>query len=405
MQYITALVALATALPLTFAAPTPPKQQGSVQAFSVKQVPVPNSRFRRNGPRAYAKALKKFQVKVPGSVHEAAVNAAAAPSGSVPANPEANDQAYLSPVQIGTPAQTLMLDFDTGSADLWTFSSALSSSAQRGHSVYNPGASSSSKQQQGSSWEIQYGDGSGAAGDVYTDTVTIGGVTATSQAVEAAETVSSTFVQDVDNDGLVGLAFSSINTVSPRPATTFFDTVKGSLSQPLFAANLKPGAPGSYDFGATDPSKYTGQIGYAPVNTANGFWEFSAGTYTVGTRSFGNLGDTIADTGTSIILAPAAVARNYYSQVPGAQNSATYGGYIFDCSTTLPDFSVSIGGAARTVPGSLINYAQAGSGVCFGGIQSNQGLPFTILGDTFLKTQYVVFNGANPPQIGFAAQA
>lgn len=76
-----------------------------------------------------------------------------------------------------------------------------------------------------------------------------GSVTATSQAVEAATSVSSQFKSDTDNDGLVGLAFSSINTVQPKAATTFFDTVKGSLSKQLFAADLKKGAAGSYDFG------------------------------------------------------------------------------------------------------------------------------------------------------------
>jgi aspergillopepsin I len=77
----------------------------------------------------------------------------------------------------------------------------------------------------------------------------IGAVTATSQAVEAATSVSSAFTSDTDSDGLVGLAFSSINTVSPKPANTFFDNVKSTLDEALFAADLVKGGAGSYDFG------------------------------------------------------------------------------------------------------------------------------------------------------------
>ncbi|KAL9054529.1 MAG: hypothetical protein Q9162_004085 [Coniocarpon cinnabarinum] len=405
MLYKSTLAAAAACFTLATAAPAPasPKQQsGEVGAFSIGQVPVPQSAVKKNGPRQYAKALRKYKAAIPERVHAAAVAAAdGSSSGSVAAEPSANDEAYLSPVQVGSPPQTLMLDFDTGSADLWVFSDKLPSSEQTGHAVYQTDAS---KLQSGSSWKISYGDGSGASGTVYADTVNVGGVTATSQAVEAATSVSSVFSQNVDTDGLVGLAFSAINTVQPKPATTFFDTVKSSLAQPLFAAYLQRNAPGTYDFGATNQSHYKGQIGYTDVNTANGLWQFSAGTVSVGGTALGTLGDAIADTGTSIILAPTELCMDYYQQVEGASISEELGGFVFPCSATLPDLTINIAGGDRTVPGDFINYAQQ-AGQCFGGLQPNQGLPFTILGDTFLKSQYVVFNGADSPQIGFAAQA
>lgn len=40
-------------------------------------------------------------------------------TGDVPADDVQNDSMYLAQVGIGSPAQTLKLDFDTGSADLW----------------------------------------------------------------------------------------------------------------------------------------------------------------------------------------------------------------------------------------------------------------------------------------------
>lgn len=65
-----------------------------------------------------------------------------------------------------------------------------------------------------------------------------------------------------------------------------------------------------------------------------------------------------------------------------------------------------IGGYNAVVPGKYINYApvETGSSTCFGGIQSNSGLGLSILGDVFLKSQYVVFDSEGP-QLGFAAQA
>lgn len=77
----------------------------------------------------------------------------------------------------------------------------------------------------------------------------VGSVTATSQSVEAATSVSSEFTQDTGTDGLLGLAFGDINTCSPKLCTTFFDTVSSSLAKKLFTADLKAGKAGSYGFG------------------------------------------------------------------------------------------------------------------------------------------------------------
>lgn len=94
----------------------------------------------------------------------------------------------------------------------WTVSSSLPASQQVGHAIYDPAASSTSQLLNGSRWSITYGDGSMARGTVYTDRVVVGGVTATSQAVEAATSMSSDFNKDLETDGLLGLSFSSINT-------------------------------------------------------------------------------------------------------------------------------------------------------------------------------------------------
>lgn len=123
---------------------------------------------------------------------------------------------------------------------------------------------------------------------MYKDTVTVGGVTADGQAVEAAKQISDQFVQDENNDGLLGLAFSNINTVQPKAQTTFFDTVKDQLDSPLFAVTLKHQAPGSYDFGFIDKSKYTGSLTYTDVDSSDGFWGFTADGWSVGSSSAGS---------------------------------------------------------------------------------------------------------------------
>ncbi|KAL9075017.1 MAG: hypothetical protein Q9161_001948 [Pseudevernia consocians] len=409
LQQVTAASAFAA---IVTAAPYPliSKRSSNVTGaakFTVPQGPPKLQGRKIAGPIALARVYGKYAkigANAPATVNAAASKAAGTDDGTVVASPEQYDQAYLESVTVG--GQTLNLDFDTGSSDLWVFSSELPANEQTGHNIYNPANSKTSAVDTGETWSISYGDGSSASGNVYTDVVNVGGTSVTGQAVELAKTISSEFAQD-QSDGLLGLAFSSINTVTPNQVQTFFANAESSLDSPLFTANLKKGEPGSYNFGYIDSSEYTGDITYTAVDNSQGFWGFTSSGYTVGSgAAVSESIPAIADTGTSLLLLPDDLVSAYYAQVSGSSNSQTDGGYIFSCTAALPDLTLQIEGYAAVVPGSYMNYAPASeSGSCFGGLQSNDGIGQSIFGDVFLKSQFVVFDDASGgPQLGFAAK-
>lgn len=219
---------------------------------------VHNKNFKPNGPLALAKAYNKYNVQMPSELASLVSsiekdfglqrrqgNGTGTGTGSDPTKPPpgVGDLEYLAEVDIGSPPQKLYLDFDTGSSDLWVFSSETPSTQVNGQKIYDIKSSSSAKQVDGASWNIKYGDGSSCSGDVYLDQVTVGGLTVKQQAVESAKTVSDQFSKgSPQNSGLLGLAFDQINTVKPTQQKTWFSNIKDSLKAPLFTANLKHAA-------------------------------------------------------------------------------------------------------------------------------------------------------------------
>lgn len=388
---VSALISLAAASPV---------QLASVKKeFTVHQS-KPKSTI-KSGPAAVAYAFYKYGKQPPANVKAAAANN----DGTVVTTPTEYDSQYLTPVTIG--GQQLNLDFDTGSSDLWVFSSELPSSQSNGHSIYDPARSNTSKSLPGSTWSITYGDGSSSSGNVYTDTVSISTTKFAPQAVELAQTISDQFQSDTALDGLLGLAFDSLNTVKPTAQKTFFSNVLPSLTSPLFTVDLKKGAPGTFDFGFIDAGKHTGDVEFVDVDNSQGFWTFTSSGYAVGDAAVNAESiEGIADTGTTLLYLPDDIVTAYYGAVDGATNDQQQGGYTYPCSTTLPSISFGIGGYTAVVPGTFVNYAPVDDtgATCFGGIQSSAGIGINIFGDIFLKSQFVVFQGGDSPQLGFAAK-
>ncbi|KAL1849354.1 hypothetical protein Daus18300_013327 [Diaporthe australafricana] len=408
------LVMLADALGVSGHHPHPPRSAPATEiredigaTFRVQQMKNPGFKG-KSGLEAMIDVYKKYGVELTPQLKKAVqVNpqlAVAHKRQTVTATPPPGlDIEYVSPVQIGTPAQTLFLNFDTGSSDLWCFSTDTNSSEVNGQGLYVPSDSTTSVVQAGSTFSIGYGDGSGAAGVVYNDVVSVAGFVATNQAVESALTVSTQFTEDPYSWGLLGLGMSGGNTVRPVPQLTFFDNIKASLAAPVFTADLKAAAPGSHGFGFIGNS-FTGNIQYAPIDRTSQYWKFAITGYRVGPATVPgnpNSGYTtkpllaIADTGTTLLLLPDDIVNAYWSTVTGAAFDADWAAILFPCTATLPDFTFGIGLYKGVVPGRYINYGRADETRCYGGLQTQGNMGFGIVGDIALKAQFAIFDQGN----------
>ena len=335
----------------------------------------------------------------------------------VPAEDQQYDTEYLSPVTIGTPGTIFNLDFDTGSSDLWLWSTELDASVvTTGHHVFDPKVSSTFEETPNSTWLIRYGDGSTASGSVGTDYVKIGGLTVKNQVIELAQQLSPFLIQNVA-DGLLGLAFGTRNTVTPPPVKTPIENMIAQKDIPkdmeLFTAYLgswrdvndsDKGA-SFYTFGFIDKEALGGQIPYyTPIDNSQGLWQFASTTAMVGDRGIERTDNTaVADTGSTLALVDDALCEAIYNAIPGGRYAEEIQGYIFPSNTTvdqLPVVSFAVGDQLFAVQKEDLAFTDAGQGMTYGGIQSRGSLSFDVLGDTFLKGVYAV--SISSPSFGCA---
>ncbi|RGP62105.1 aspartic ase precursor [Fusarium longipes] len=358
-----------------------------IQAYNKFRKPLPNEKLKKIADHEQAIVNNKLGLKG---------TAAATP-------PQYYDSQYVVPVQIGTPAQTTYLNFDTGSSDLWVFSTDTYEPDQAGHILYKPDKSKTCKRLNGQTWSIKYGDGTGASGIVYQDKVQVGGTYVDKMAVQSATEVSDGIASDTFSHGIMGLAMSSLNTVRPTVQKTYFDRVQDALDVPIFTANLQKSTAGNYNFGYLNQSEYYGSVGFATVLKDSPWWQINVEGYrvAVGAPWHKYKYTAIVDTGTTLLLLPDKITNFYYRKVKGSYIHKDYGVWVFPCTAKLPAFYFGFGKYRGKVPGHYINYGRLTEKVCYGGIQTSEGIGFAILGDILLKAQFVIFD-LKKNRVGFA---
>lgn len=314
---------------------------------------------------------------------------------------------YFANASLGTPAQDFRLHIDTGSSDLWVNSANSNLCMQGGNQcgdsgTYNANQSSTYKYVN-SVFNISYVDGSGASGDYATDTFRFGGKTLQDMQFGIGYVSSST-------EGILGIGYP-INEVAvgragldayPNLPAKLVDT--GAINSKAYSLWLNDldASTGSILFGGVDTDKYEGQLQTLPIVAERGeYAEFIV--VLTGMGQNGNDGSlfkdenvpVLLDSGSSLMYLPDQVANALY-QAYDAQYDASQGAAFVNCNLANKKGSVdfNFSGVKISVPLNelvILAAVSRGRSICIFGV-GPAGDSLAVLGDTFLRSAYVVYD-------------
>lgn len=314
---------------------------------------------------------------------------------------------YYANGTLGTPAQSFRLHIDTGSSDLWVNWYDSSFCTKSGDScgssgTYNANASSTYKYVN-SAFNISYADGSGAAGDYATDTFGFGGQTITDMQFGIGYTSSSA-------EGILGIGYT-LNEVQVNrfgldeypnlPKKLTDDNTISTNAYSLWLNDLDAST-GSILFGGVDSDKYTGELGTIPILKEDGeYSEFIVALTDMGiggnkTSLFsGSDVPVLLDSGTSLMYLPDEVADAIFTQLGATYDSSEELATV-DCSLADQNGTVDFGFSGLSISVAyrelvIVEGVSRGQEVCILGV-ALAGDSTCILGDTFLRSAYVVYD-------------
>uniref|UniRef100_A0A8C8ZEZ2 Pepsin B n=1 Tax=Prolemur simus TaxID=1328070 RepID=A0A8C8ZEZ2_PROSS len=320
------------------------------------------------------------------------------------------DSFYFGEISIGTPPQTFLVLFDTGSSNLWVPSTYCQSQACCDHNRFNPSLSSTFKIN-GQTYTLSYGSGSLSVVLGY-DTVTVQDITINNQEFGLSENEPTIPFYYSAFDGILGMGYPGM-AVGDAPTVMQGMLQQGQLTQPIFSFYFSRQPTHQYGgeliLGGVDTRLYFDPIVWTPV-TQKFYWQIAIQEFLIGDQDTGLCSQgcqAVVDTGTFLLAVPLQYMDSFL-QATGAQQ-AENGDFVVNCNyvQSLPTVTFIISGARFPLPPSA--YVFSNNGYCKLGIEptylpSRSGQPLWILGDVFLKEYYSVYDMANN-RVGFAFSA
>ncbi|KAL4927192.1 pepsin-like aspartic protease [Aspergillus undulatus] len=313
------------------------------------------------------------------------------------------DYSYFATVNVGTPGQPVWMMLDTGGANTWLFGANCTAEPCLMHNSFGDN-SSSTVERTTDTFEVGYGSGK-VSGDLVKDHLTIANINV-EMTFGLADIATDDF-RDYPIDGILGLGRSGDKSLGGRRA--FMDLVmeQEDLKSNIVGFHLSRNSDGERDgvvsFGSVDKTKFKGDIAYTPVAKDSIHWSIPLDDVNVNGKAC-NLKNKFAiiDTGTSYSLIPPKDAEAIHNLIPGSK-SLSDENYLVPCdSTTSVKFTFS-GVDYNMSPKDYIGAELESGGGCVSTLiaQAVFGDDVMILGDTFLKNVYSVFDFDND-RIGFA---
>ncbi|KAI5290925.1 hypothetical protein KEM52_000309 [Ascosphaera acerosa] len=326
---------------------------------------------------------------------------------------------YNAAISLGTPAQKLEAQVDTGSSDLWVNSPQSAICRSRGKPCEQTGTfdskKSSSYEKVNSDFNITYVDGSGAAGDYGTDTFTYG-------SIKLDKFQFGIGLQSSSENNVLGIGYPTnevyVATTGNKP---YANLPQALVDQKLINSRAYSIFLNDYDaekgqilFGGIDTEKFEGELQTVPLVKPRGgvYQEFALDLTAVSLTQDGkerkimsgalpvvlDTGSTFNNLPSKFVAALNGRLDGFYDQRLGidvvpcaARSSADYMTFAFSGATVRVPLTEMILEPSYLGMGTITDVN--GNKLCILGVSpldSDSGI--SILGDTFLRSAYTVYD-------------